>query len=1160
MSVKKLTPGPACDGKKIFIEVTGLEHGPEHTVQFYDESNMVQQESLEKKRTTEALENTSVYSWDREKQNTPLHAWLAITSDSGQIKLPLFKNIQVKDRVDSEQDYLLHAIMPLTVLPTYNTSLSDRDKLAPVRNGYIYIFYNHKAWREIEIRTQDNGSVNLKDVDLCQYRQGTDKPFLNEKRIAVGSPLKEIWVPAKDNNSGANVHLAYSEVQWSSARLNALEKDPKQLTSRLIAFHLINIDGKTDLLRAENLPEMRARSPEVEQNIADPIALNRELSGQYISTLYKKIESEQEQLQQGGNSALQVFKQHNDQRFEYGVREHALRVLTQQKKEDFAQLTSTPDYLSDAKIRKLRVLTLTDPIFLLRHHTSLTLLASGYLQQVQLSAAENKHFHCAELVQRIVIPEALGGKENQLHKFKDDIYNNLGGTFHRTIRTIERQLFRTDFNLLQQSLASVLNEPDLAIALLDLTSMSGVNGAAGHVVIGSAFSALSLDGDKLDTLLPLEERENPASLQTLVNILDPKAGHPLHPLLFVSPNQITLNGEYIPPEADNDGSGLATPSNIARWANENLLADEAQLESADLVAIMASANNNAGSFTNYRRISGVVDGILKGFFTALFTIKSVIDSGAMSLDFNALYISSLSTLKAINSQSLASMTYVPVTGVPLKGYVVGVHGAGLVYGVTETQKQYKYGTRGSKIAYGSFHDEAGNLVASTKKSHFAKGTPLIRTDMRMVMIDENSDLAMNKVEAQRALNNSSKSTKNVSHLYETLRVPYIISVIEMINLINTINGLKSEKNRIKQGFNIISAGIDLGVALVHASNMMSHNASTLAKASQNTFVFSLETVARFTTPGGKFRLISMVSRLEMVRFAGGMLTAAIAAWDASRLYSAQDKDAAMAMSMVALGTGISSIASTFISASTTLLGLGPIAWLGIAIAIGAGVLYYYFKDSPMETWLKNGPFGESPATSGDYELLQDPQVALSQFINLIMSLSVTVYPIEQIKIDANALVMLKGKDVTHAVMLRSNLLQLINDDRVNVRVFARQSIAKTTEKIRRTGRSKSTDIITPDHSNTPIIDSLTTAEGRLFFMAFNKPVPKNSFSNSWFKTQPNIYTYQPHFMVRAQIEIDDQAFPTLPINELAASDNPKALPVFSEHDKYWADELNYGLY
>jgi hypothetical protein len=324
----------------------------------------------------------------------------------------------------------------------------------------------------------------------------------------------------------------------------------------------------------------------------------------------------------------------------------------------------------------------------------------------------------------------------------------------------------------------------------------------------------------------------------------------------------------------------------------------------------------------------------------------------------------------------------------------------------------------------------------------------------------------------------------------------------------------------------------------------------------NSFVFSPETVARFTTANSKFRLVSSVSRLAVVGLAAGTLAAGISAWDAVRLYGEKDYDAAAGMGMVAIGTGISIFANTFIVSASPFLGLGPIAWFGIAIAISGGLVYAYCKDSPMDKWLVYGPFAEEPNTEGDYALLQKPQVAFSQFINLIMSLSITTYPLNKIKLGANARAKLESDGVTHGIMLRTNLLQLFNPDKVKVRLFAREARVEHSTHFGKNGLIEQTHIRPISKVNNPIIGSVTSAEGRLYFVSFNSKLPKDTTSNIW---SPDSYTYRPYFKVRAQIEIDGQAFPTLSLNQLGAHADATAKPAFNDQDLYWADEVNYPL-
>lgn len=46
----KFASSPSCDGKKFFIEVTGIQHGSEQDFEFYDLTDMSQQAALEAKR------------------------------------------------------------------------------------------------------------------------------------------------------------------------------------------------------------------------------------------------------------------------------------------------------------------------------------------------------------------------------------------------------------------------------------------------------------------------------------------------------------------------------------------------------------------------------------------------------------------------------------------------------------------------------------------------------------------------------------------------------------------------------------------------------------------------------------------------------------------------------------------------------------------------------------------------------------------------------------------------------------------------------------------------------------------------------------------------------------------------------------------------------
>lgn len=1177
MSVNKISQGPACDGdgKKLFIEVTGIEHNDAQCIKLFDETDQTEQEFLEKHVEIETLDDSCIHSWNWCDQTKPLNAWLAVktqvtdNTESKDIMLPLYDDVVPSKRVmDDRQNYLLHAIMPLTLMPSFDTSLKDRDRLVPVRNGYLYVFYHGRVWREIQIRTQDDGSVQLRDVHLYAYRAGRNKPFSNDRREATGVPLNDIWLPAKDNESTVLGRIAYSEVQWSGARLNYLEDNKDALAERTVAFHQVNIDKSVDLLRASSLPSMRTRAMEVELELANPLLFNRDLSGDYMSRLYQKVKTEQDKLQQGGSGALEVFKNNSDLALEYGAKCAALAEITGSANQGIAfdDVGQSLDYLEDAKARKLYVLPFADQSFVLRYYSAMTLLCFNYLQQVQAQAGQEPHAQSAELVQRIIMPKKMGDKTNPYYKFSDEIDNNLAGVFHRRLRSIERSQFRRDCRVLQDSLAKVFNDEQTAICLKDFSSLNDINGATAHTLAGRALKALNMDPDAMDTLLPDEDKKPHAHLATLASLLNPEDKHPLHSILFVSTDEVPLDGKYTAPEADNDGSGLATPANIARWADDNLLMSEDKIETLDLLLATKMVDNGEEQFGNFRRISGVIGNIFEGLFELLLKLQTEGMKQSIQINFTALYAPALSTLKAVNAKYLSEMLYVPTTGEAVKGYVVGVHGAGLKYGVTEAEKAYKYQKGKGNVAYGSLHDENGLLIASTKKSQLDQnaataGAVLSRQKASVVIVPENSELAKDKMKLKQVLDDLHKEGRSISNSYEKLRMPYWLVAIELINLQKTIEGLKTESNATKIGANVTSAVVDLSIALVNAYKLTASDASRIVKLSDKVLhSFSADTVARFTFASGKIKLVQHLQLLKVASFAAGMLTAGIAVWDSVRLYSAKDNDAAMAMGMVAVGTAMTSIASTFFI-SSGFLGFGPIAWLGIGIAVAGGLLYYYFKDTPIETWLKNGPFGEEPATNGDYAKLQEPQEAFTQLINLVMSLSISTYSIDKIKLIPEDVEKFKLCGVTHGVLVRSNLLQLLNAEQVKLRFFARQAIKKHSKQITRTNTNPKaeTTIIKQVKVSSSVIDTIDTNEGKLYLLNFNLKVPKETSELSWPRIGTRIETFEPHFSVRAQLSIGDLAFPRLPLDQLDQKADPKADPKFTDKDYYWADEQHYPL-
>ncbi|HGF7477439.1 TPA: toxin VasX [Vibrio mimicus] len=1168
----KFASSPSCDGKKFFIEVTGIQHGSEQDFEFYDLTDMSQQAALEAKKSIDPeLDESTVYSWDWCDESANRNVWLKIEAEGEPIKLPLFQNVADIPRKKDEQDYLVHAVLPLTLLPTYQSSLTYKERIAPVRAGFIYIFYNHKVWREIQISPEDSGDYSLKDVNLYQYRTGRDKPFKDEVRIATGVALKEIWIPAKENNKGARIHLAFSEVQWSAQYLNYLEANQNDLVQRAVAFRQLNVDRDVDVLKASLLPTMRVRAPELELFLAEPSNLNRDLSGEWVTRTYQTIKEEILSANEDGDKAVQVFKYTQPHRYEYAIKQAALIEIINSDLNQAKLWTigDSKDFLEDAKKRQLRAIVLDDPLFDLRHHAFLTQSAVGYLQQVYIDMSQQKYYRSAELVQKLVVPAKFGQQENPYYQYRNAMDNYYGGVFHRTLRTTERQFCCQDVKVLQEKLQLQVNQKRLAHVLRDISSMNDINASAAHVIVGYALSALSVNIDKLDQMSNPESDVRSPYLETAKQILSPKDNHPLHRILF--PEEGTINLEqagYSAPPPFNSGSGFATLESLALWSKEDMLIQDEQLQVMDLAFMSPSNSNQEKAFNLERRIASIMNDILKGYFDTLLNLSQDLTSEAKVIQFNAAYAPVLGLLKATNAKMLGDITYVPVSGSELKGIVVGVHGHGLSYGLSAADREFVESSK-KKSAFGRLYDRSGKLVVSTNKNAFSSSDLIsesrvsvgAKSPLKVVVVSQESRMAasLNQANTQRALRDMNRTDLNVSNAYEKLRIPYFIAVVELINLRINQQHFENAFKRTDTFYssaNALSIVLDLGIAITHASNLYTRNASRLAIASHKTAVVMPDfLVKKMTFDNGKVRLASSISRLGVISIGAGFLTAGIAGWDAMRRWQENDLDASVAMGMVAIGTLTTTVATGFFTTSAPVLfGMGPVAWLGIGLAVAGFALYMFWKDTPMEAWLKNGPFGKSPSST--YAHLQDPTTAFERFIGLIFNLSVKAYRLgPQTEFSEAFTQQMQALGATHVIHVNTNLAALLNAQSVTVEFYARQAIEKKTITSSRTGSRETSELINLSSHNVTVIHQEQRNEGTAYFVKYDLTVPEYSTDFSLLMMRSYQYRYQPVFVLRTKLHVEQACFPTLALEEHDDSRAVNVVPTFAldnNSDQDWA--------
>lgn len=105
-----------------------------------------------------------------------------------------------------------YANFTVPIIPKrYATSAMEKSEGAELRAGWLYIYRNGYLWRELQILP----SGFLKDVNLRRHQGQHFRP-------ATGEADSRVIVPWKIDNKRQTIEIAYSEVQWSWPRINAM--------------------------------------------------------------------------------------------------------------------------------------------------------------------------------------------------------------------------------------------------------------------------------------------------------------------------------------------------------------------------------------------------------------------------------------------------------------------------------------------------------------------------------------------------------------------------------------------------------------------------------------------------------------------------------------------------------------------------------------------------------------------------------------------------------------------------------------------------------------------------------------------------------------------------------------------------------------------------
>ncbi len=160
--------------------------------------------------------------------NAPRNLDLVISTSgsAGDIRLPLVESHPVAEKSTGKEEWDT-VIIPIKPLGYINKQ-RDRRQADLLRPGYVYVFWQGRLWRELEV----NRNNSFRDIDVQAYRNGGATDTENTRQ-AEGHWLNEIWLPykLKGADQSDQIQLLYSECQLDFSYIENLENDSGKLAS-----------------------------------------------------------------------------------------------------------------------------------------------------------------------------------------------------------------------------------------------------------------------------------------------------------------------------------------------------------------------------------------------------------------------------------------------------------------------------------------------------------------------------------------------------------------------------------------------------------------------------------------------------------------------------------------------------------------------------------------------------------------------------------------------------------------------------------------------------------------------------------------------------------------------------------------------------------------
>lgn len=532
----------ACtDELKFCIQVTGYGQDQENQKMYFYQEELTTpvQEKADEVVTQVAIPSTmhtmgitgdcpsTLFNWDKNKV-TQLKLGLKIktTKEDSYIYLPVTDHLTTNTKKDQDEQYKSNhflAFIPLAVQDQersyanyltraynqpnesnrefyMNIPVNSSDVVyAPAREGYLYIFFNKKLWRELKIEQDETGKNTYQDIDVSAYR--TDKGiFLTEENLSgqpkaalirkpTGVALDNIWLPFRLADKKTNIQITFCEDQLSPERLNLIEA---KLTGKLTTlntaenFRLIqtivkakNFNKTTQPFRIDYLPTTRGRNLDEEWKMFYPATYLTDITDQAIAKKYQSTKTVDQlctnKQAPDRNTVLSDFnniKKGAFREFEISAWQEILAAQTNPEgtpQETFwskHEVTPSQDMLADYRARYILGIPVVDPLNEIhRHHMLLSIAQNPEL--FKCLAARTKQADKNEVGHFVANAAYI---DLQLRNTIKGLPKQVRHNYNRSIANAERSYLLNCIELWQDNLTELLTDETTEMALINILS------------------------------------------------------------------------------------------------------------------------------------------------------------------------------------------------------------------------------------------------------------------------------------------------------------------------------------------------------------------------------------------------------------------------------------------------------------------------------------------------------------------------------------------------------------------------------------------------------------------------------------------------------------------------------------------------------------------